>query len=362
MRKTVLDISYANPVVDFATVKASGISDIIIRTGYLNKTDTHFNSHMQGAIKNGFNIGVYTYIMSKTVAEAVIEAEQTISRIEKYKGHINYPVYCDMEDERYLTGGFGKTFDRRLCTDIITAFCDTIKKNGYYPVLYINPAWLEQYTYKSELLGKYDIWLAAWTRNDNTPTRYKYGQTMWQWGTSMINGIKGAVDTNVVYVDYPAVIKKSGLNFLLPPTPTIKTNTVNYIMKSLGSAAVRIEPRKSGTIIKRVEKSVYYLIDATVRNENNEIWLKHINKEQYSMNKDGKYLFVRSDTYSKKKVVPLELNVRKKPTVSATKMTVLRSGDTVYVFDNYSKKADGYDWVKILINGKVGYVAKQYLK
>ena len=133
-------------------------------------------------------------------------------------------------------------------------------------------------------------------------------------------------------------------------------------MKSLGSAAIRKEPRKTGTLIKRVIKGKYYLIDAIVRNQNNELWLKHIGVDHYSMNKDFDYLFIRSDTYSIKKVKPLELNVREKPTISATKMTVLRSGDTVYVFDNYSKKADGYDWAKILINGKVGYVAKQYLK
>ena len=194
MQKTVLDISYANPAVDFAKVKATGISDVIIRTGYLGKTDTYFEKHIQGAIKNKFNIGVYTYIMSKTVDDARIEAEQTIQRLAKYKGYVNYPVFCDMEDERYHNGSFGKVFDRRLCTDIIKTFCDTIRKGGYYPALYINPAWLENYVYKSELIGKYDIWLAAWTGSSSKPTRFNYNQTMWQWGTSIVNGIMGDVD------------------------------------------------------------------------------------------------------------------------------------------------------------------------
>lgn len=358
MQKTVLDISYANPTVDFAKVKAAGISDVIIRTGYFNKTDTHFDKHIQNAIRNGFNIGVYTYIMSRTVSDAQIEAEQTIARLAKYKGHINYPVYCDMEDTKY----YSPQYNNRLRTDIIKTFCDTIRKGGYYPAIYINPAWLEQYTYKTELLGKYDIWLAAWTNSADIPTRYNYNQTMWQWGTSKVFGVNGEVDTNLVYVDYPNIIKKSGLNYLTIPIPTFTKKSVKYIMKSLGSAAIRKEPRKTGALIKRVIKGKYYLIDAIVRNQNNELWLKHIGVDHYSMNKDFDYLFIRSDTYSIKKVKPLELNVREKPTTSATKMTVLRSGDAVYVFDNYSKKADGYDWAKILINGKVGYVAKQYLK
>lgn len=358
MQKTVLDISYANPSVDFAKVKAAGISDVIIRTGYFNKTDTHFDRHMRGAIKNGFNIGVYTYIMAKTVAEAQVEAEQTIARLEKYKGYINYPVYCDMEDTKY----YSAHYNNRLRTDIIKMFCETIRKGGYYPALYINPAWLEQFVYKKELLGKYDIWLAAWTQSADIPTRYNYGQKMWQWGTSIVKGITGEVDTNLVYVDYPTIIKKSGLNYLTASDSTLIIKPVQYIMKSLGSAAVRKEPRKTGTLVKRVVKGKYYLVDATVRNEKNELWLRHIGAEHYSMNKDSAYLFTRSDTYSIKKVRPQELNVREEPTTTASKMTVLRSGDTVYVFDNYSKKADGYDWAKILINGKVGYVAKQYLK
>lgn len=363
MQKTVLDISYANSIIDFAKVKASGISDVIIRTGYLNKTDTHFDKHMQGAIKNGFNIGVYTYIMSKTVSEAKLEAEQTITRLKRYKGYINYPVYCDMEDERYLNGGFGKAFDKRLCTDIIKTFCDTIRKSGYYSALYINPAWLEQYTYKNELVGKYDIWLAAWTNNIKIPTRYNYNQTMWQWGTSNINGINGEVDTNLVYVDYPTIIKKSRLNYLSPPvTTTVKTTPVTYIMKSLGTAAIRKEPRKTGELTRRVIRDKYYLVDAVIRNENDELWLKHFGKKLYSMNKDGNYLFTKADTYSIRNVIAKELNVRKNPVTTAPKITVLKNGDTVYVFDNYKKNADEYEWVKILINGEIGYVAKKYLK
>ena len=360
MQKTVLDISWANPSVDFAKVKATGISDVIIRTGYLGKTDTHFESHIQGAIKNGFNIGVYTYIMSKTVDDARVEAEQTIQRLAKYKGYINYPVFCDMEDERYHNGGFGKIFDRRLCTDIIKTFCDTIRKGGYYPALYINPAWLENYTYKSEFVGKYDIWLAAWTGSFSKPTRYNYGQTMWQWGTSIVNGIMGDVDTNLVYVDYPTVVKKSGLNFL-PQTVVSNSKLINNIMKSLGTAAIRTTPSKSGNITGRVVKGGYYAFDEMITLSNGQVWLKHYGKKLYSMLIDGQTLFSNTTTYSIK-FTSNALNVRSKPSLEGNKMTVLKQGEKVLVFDGYSTKQDGYTWVKILVGDKVGYVASKYLK
>ena len=59
------------------------------------------------------------------------------------------------------------------------------------------------------------------------------------------------------------------------PSVSVKTTSVRYIMKSLGTAAIRKEPRKTGTLIKRVAKGKYYPVDATVVNENKETWLKH---------------------------------------------------------------------------------------
>lgn len=225
----VIDISYCQKSVDFKALKLAGVKAVIIRTGYLNKTDDMFHSHMKGAIAAGLDIGVYTYIMAKDTSQAVLEARQTVERLKEYKGYITYPVYCDMEDNRYLNGSFGKSFSRRLCTDIIKTFCNSINSAGYYAALYINPDWLENYTYKAELLGRYDIWLAAWTNNPKKPTRYDYGQKMWQWGTEKLNGIIKPVDSNFSYVDYPGIIKKAKKNFLVEElTETVKRVKLAY--------------------------------------------------------------------------------------------------------------------------------------
>ncbi len=207
----VVDISYVQQKVDFETLKSSGIKAVIIRTGYLGKTDTMFKSHIEGAIKAGLDIGVYTYIISRTPEEAVGEAKETIGRIEEYRGKINYPVFCDIEHNKYYNT---EKYTKKLRTDIIATFCDTIKDSGYYAGVYINPSWLEEWTEKSRIIGKYDIWLAAWTDNPDKNTGYNYGQTMWQWGAAEFDGIEGRTDGDLCYVDYPEIIRKSGLNFL----------------------------------------------------------------------------------------------------------------------------------------------------
>ncbi len=206
----VIDISYAQQSVDFEKVKKAGIDAVIIRTGYYGKTDTMFHSHMKGAIAAGLDIGVYTYIMAENTEQAVIEAQQTISRLEEYKGYINYPVFCDMEHSKFYNNAVYSRADR---TDMIEAFCNQVSSMGYYPAVYINPSWLEEWVEKAAIVGKYDIWLAAWTDNPDKTTRYDYGQTMWQWGTAEIDGISGRVDSNLCYINYPEKIRAAGKNF-----------------------------------------------------------------------------------------------------------------------------------------------------
>ncbi len=201
----VVDISYVQQKVDFEKIKKQGIKAVIIRTGYLGKTDTMFKSHIEGAIRAGLDIGVYTYIISQTPEEAVREAKETIERLSLYRDYINYPVFCDMEHSKYYNR---ENYTEKSRTDIIEAFCEAIKEGGYYPGVYINPSWLEEWTEKSRIIGKYDIWLAAWTDNPDKNTVYNYGQTMWQWGAEEIDGVKGMVDSNFCYVDYPDIIKK----------------------------------------------------------------------------------------------------------------------------------------------------------
>lgn len=347
-----IDISYANPEVDFEQVKKSGISAVIIRNGYYGKTDTSFNDHMTNAIKADMDIGTYTYIMSDTVAEAKKEAQQTLERLKPYRGFINYPVFCDMESGKYYDE---KKYSDRLRTDIIKTFCEEIKKGGYYAAVYINPSWLEEWTIKKELLGVYDIWLAAWTESETTETRYNYGQTMWQWGTKKISGTKDAIDSNLVYVDYPEIIRKADKNFL--PPDNAQRKKVSDVYYSYGSAAIRSTySRDSDNILERCGEDKYYLIDRIVEVDG-VTWLGHADRVGYSMLKDGPLLFKRAGAY-KKGITTAKLNVRTAPVVKeSTEYAVLEKGDTVYLV---SENESG--WYAVVYDGKEMWVSADYIK
>ena len=108
----------------------------------------------------------------------------------------SYPVFVDMESQTQIDK---MTTNQR--TDMALYICQMLEKNGLPAGIYANPSWLENYYNKSELVGKYDIWLAHWTGSPEKQSSYKYGQTMWQWGLTQIDGRD--VDADICYIDYP---------------------------------------------------------------------------------------------------------------------------------------------------------------
>ena len=352
MKIKAIDISHWQKNVDFDAVKQSGIKTVIIRNGYLGKTDTQFKAHMKGAIVAGFDIGTYTYIMSDTVEEAKKEAQQTIERLKPYRGYINYPVFCDMEEEKYYDNA---KYSNRLRTDIIKVFCEEIKKAGYYAALYINPAWLDNWTIKEELIGTYDIWLAAWTKSPDKATKYDYGQIMWQWGVDKVPGISGDVDSNLVYVDYPKLIKAAGMNYL--PAEVTNKKKVKDIYKSYGTAAIRTSYHKGNdNIVDRCAKDGLYPIDGTIIVDGVK-WLCHADSTAYSMYKDGLILFKKVGVYTKHKAT-VKLNVRSAPKIAPGNILgVLNARDIVYVMG-----AAENGWFPCVYKNQKAYVSVQYVK
>ena len=199
-----IDVSVHQGEIDFKKVKESGINFVMIRTGYgrkqANQIDKNFNKNYEKAKEVGLNVGAYHYSYANSVEDAKREAEFCLEIIKGKK--FEYPVCFDIEDKSILA------YNNRTKTDMAKLFLDTIENAGYYAMLYCNLNWINNYLYKDELLKKYDFWLAQYEVKEP-----KINCGIWQKADNgKINGIKGYVDLDIAYKDYPSIIKAKGLN------------------------------------------------------------------------------------------------------------------------------------------------------
>jgi len=193
-----IDVSKWNGNIDWNAVKNSGVSYVIIRCGYRGSTtgamieDPKFKTNIQGALNAGLKVGIYFFSQAVNEVEAVEEASMTIGLIKKYK--ISYPVFLDVE----ASGGRADNIDRNTRTQVIKAYCETIKNSGYTPGVYANKTWLNSYMNAGEL-NSYKIWLAQY----NTAPTYSGKFDMWQYSSKgKVSGISGNVDMNLSYMGY----------------------------------------------------------------------------------------------------------------------------------------------------------------
>ncbi len=193
-----IDVSKWNGNINWTAVKNSGVSYVIIRCGYRGSTtgalieDPKFKSNIQGATKAGLKVGIYFFTQAVNEVEAVEEASMTIGLIRNYK--ISYPVFLDVES----SGGRADGLDSGTRTNVIKAYCETIRNSGYTAGVYANKTWLNQ-KMNAGALNSYKIWLAQY----NTAPTYAGKIDLWQYTSKgSVNGISGNTDMNLSYLGY----------------------------------------------------------------------------------------------------------------------------------------------------------------
>ena len=196
MRIKGIDISRAQEQFDFTAAVATGARFVIIRAGIGRDEDTYFRRNTEQCRKLGIGFGYYWYVTATDSEELYKQINACVKTIGDEKP--SYPVFCDMEEQRQIDNLTSK--ER---TDMVLEFCDRLNKAGLPSGIYANPSWLESYYQKERIVGKYDIWLAHWTESPDYPSRYDYGQKMWQWGVDNIGGKD--VDGDICFVNYPAI-------------------------------------------------------------------------------------------------------------------------------------------------------------
>lgn len=204
-----IDISYHQQNINWEELKSSNVEFIMLRCGYRGYTegglvkDEKFDEYAKAAVDAGFPIGVYFFTQALTEEEAIEEADFVLEAIESYP--ISYPVVLDTEyvsDSKARTNQVEMTPQER--SSIAIAFCERIKENGYYPMVYASENWLRR-SLDADMLQAYEIWAPQYLDTND----FMYDFTIWQYSDAgTVPGIKEQVDLNISLVDYASFVPK----------------------------------------------------------------------------------------------------------------------------------------------------------
>ena len=190
---TGIDISEFNGDVDIAAMKGK-IDFVIIRCGYggdyESQDDTQYRNNVRKCQQAGMPFGVYLYSYARNRSMSLSEARHTL-RLVKGLTPL-YGVWYDVEDRTLPTG--------EALVDNCLAYCDAIRKAGYYCGIYSSLSWMEG-RLSSPRLAHIDRWVAQW----NPELQYP-GAGMWQYtDRGLVNG--RYFDMDRAYRDYQAIIR-----------------------------------------------------------------------------------------------------------------------------------------------------------
>ena len=137
------------------------------------------------------DVGVYFYSQALNKEEAIEEANYVLTLVKPY--NITYPIAIDVE--AIENDSFRQeNLSASELTDVIIAFCDTIKAAGYTPLIYSNLLYFMD-NVELERLEGYDKWFAGY---QTASPYYPYKYAMWQYtSTGSINGVSGNIDINI---------------------------------------------------------------------------------------------------------------------------------------------------------------------
>lgn len=208
-------------LLDWEEIHNAGIDFAFVRVGSRDSSsgsiyeDTAADSHIQAALENDINIGLYIFSQALTEKEAREEANFVLNQIDKYDWDVTLPIVIDREKGSYnrLTAGkLSKTKETAVCQ----AFADTIVEAGYQASVYASYSWIKSYINTDDLTDC-GIWIARYnnttTSNTKSGTAYAdvpYDYDFWQYSsTSRVDGYSGNLDTNFWYKD--TSIKTTGV-------------------------------------------------------------------------------------------------------------------------------------------------------
>lgn len=200
MNERWIDVSAHNGVIDWAKAAASGIRGAILRAGYGNRisqTDSQFKNNIRAASAAGLKTAVYWFGYADSESDALLEWSVCRQVLEPYRGSISFLAYdYEYASVNYYKRVHGAAPSSALINRMVRAFLDAAKKDGWYPVLYLNNDYRTN-VYSAETLGLYRLWLADYNGGPDVPCAVQ--QTT---SSGTVPGISGTVDLDSVFHDF----------------------------------------------------------------------------------------------------------------------------------------------------------------
>lgn len=326
-----IDVSKWDGKINWEKVKADGIDYAIIRVGYgenlKSQDDPTWAYNASECERLGIPYGVYIYSYATNTAKAKSEAEHVMRLIKGKK--LSYPIYYDMEDEKYQGG-----LSNQKLGDIAGTFIKTLSSAGYKNVgVYANKYWFSS-RLTSSVFHQYPRWVAQY----NYRCDYEGNYHMWQ---STDSGKVNGIGTNV------------DLNFKIGVWNVNALHTITVSSVKLNKASLKLKNGSSYTLKKSISPS---------NASNKNVTWTSSNKKIASVSASGKITakgvgkaVITSKTSNGKKAV-CKVTVRpktnkikklKKSGKKSIKITWSKvSGTTKYQIYMSKKKSSGYKRIK----------------
>ena len=184
-----IDVSHHQGAIDWKKVsKNKNIQFVYIKaTEGSTHTDSKFKENIEGALKNGLNVGVYHYFSTKSSPEK--QFRHFYSTVSKYK--FNLVPMLDIE----IT--LSSSYNKRIALKNIRKFMQLVKdKYGIYPMIYGTQK--SYNTVCSPHLNNHLLYIGRYGKNKPqiiTTSGLKSIYTIWQFSESgKISGIEKPVD------------------------------------------------------------------------------------------------------------------------------------------------------------------------
>lgn len=246
-----IDVSSYQGNIDWVKVKPY-IDFAIIRCGWGNNSrrqdDTRFERNAAMCKELNIPFGVYLYSYATNLDEARSEDLHTLRLIKDKK--LEYPVFLDVESKRQMN------MRKEDLVEVVKYYCEEMERNGYYVGIYASLNTLRSHLDSSEL-DAFDKWVAEW--NDRFTYKGKAG--MWQHTSyEELAGIRGRVDGDIAFYDYPKIIRDANLNHLNESTLKYRKGDKVFL-----SGSIYEEP--TAKTIKESVCDKEFIIEETLTNE-----------------------------------------------------------------------------------------------